>query len=141
MQRGYIYTSFGSFFIEPIEAYSVANPQVLHRISRTQTLPDREDQHPHHANCDVVSGDTSVGGATDFDMDTSNEDYNLHFRSKRSVLGMSQHHAQLKNPYIIRVLVGVDTKMQEFHNENNSNLKEYILMLMSVVRTLSESLI
>lgn len=34
MQRGHIYTSFGSFFIQPIEEYTNENPNILHKISR-----------------------------------------------------------------------------------------------------------
>lgn len=37
-QRGHIYTSSGSFFIQPIENYTNENPNILHKISR-EKLP------------------------------------------------------------------------------------------------------
>lgn len=38
LQRGHIYTSSGSFFIEPVEEYTLNNPNILHKISR-EKLP------------------------------------------------------------------------------------------------------
>lgn len=38
MQRGHIYTSSGSFFIEPVEEYTLDNQNILHKISR-EKLP------------------------------------------------------------------------------------------------------
>lgn len=37
-QRGHIYTSSGSFFIQPVENYTNENPNILHKISR-EKLP------------------------------------------------------------------------------------------------------
>lgn len=38
LQRGHIYTSSGSFFIEPIEKYTLDNQNILHKITR-EKLP------------------------------------------------------------------------------------------------------
>lgn len=38
LQRGHIYTSSGSFFIEPVEEYTLDNQNILHKISR-EKLP------------------------------------------------------------------------------------------------------
>lgn len=40
-QRGHIYTSSGSFFIEPIEEYTIDNQNILHKISREKLLDEK----------------------------------------------------------------------------------------------------
>lgn len=41
LQRGHIYTSSGSFFIEPIEEYTLDNQNILHKISREKLPMDK----------------------------------------------------------------------------------------------------
>ena len=38
LQRGHIYTSSGSFFIQPVEKYTLDNQNILHKITR-EKLP------------------------------------------------------------------------------------------------------
>lgn len=39
-QRGHIKTSTESFFIQPVEQYSVENPNILHKITRERKIID-----------------------------------------------------------------------------------------------------
>lgn len=43
MQRGHIYTSTGSFFIEPVEKYTLDNQNILHKITREKLPIDQMD--------------------------------------------------------------------------------------------------
>lgn len=43
LQRGHIYTSSGSFFIEPVEKYTLDNQNILHKISREKLPIDKMD--------------------------------------------------------------------------------------------------
>ena len=40
IQRGHIKTSTESFFIQPVEQYTVENPNILHKITRERKLND-----------------------------------------------------------------------------------------------------
>lgn len=46
-QRGHIYTSTGSFFIEPVEEYSTDNQNILHKISRERQPLDKVNLAMH----------------------------------------------------------------------------------------------
>lgn len=43
LQRGHIYTSTGSFFIEPVEKYTLDNQNILHKITREKLPIDQMD--------------------------------------------------------------------------------------------------
>lgn len=138
LQRGHIYTSFGSFFIEPVEPYTANNPSVLHRITRMLTNAPATPAHgPNDSN---DSDDKLVAAAA-----AADDAAPAYQRSKRSLLAPGHaiahhHHAhhQQTEPnmeYTMEVLVGVDPEMQDYHHEDGRNLKEYVLTLMGTVRT------
>lgn len=52
---------------------------------------------------------------------------NVHVRRKRNI------PSSTNNAYTMKVLVAVDTKMEEYHNENKHDWKQYVLTLMSIV--------
>lgn len=63
LQFGHIYTSFGSFFIQPEEEYTVDNQNILHKISREQ-LPIKyvaKSGDFDRAHADVSMIDDSAG--------------------------------------------------------------------------------
>lgn len=157
-QRGHIYTSFGSFFIEPVEPYTADNPLVLHRINRMVTHVSKattsnnssssssdgvKPARTMNVTCDVAgtshANDVAVAVTTTPPPPPTAESSHLR-RKKRNILSpasaphLYHHHVQPTNAYTMKVLVGVDTKMQDYHRENGRNLKEYILTLMSIVR-------
>lgn len=49
LQRGHIYTSSGSFFIEPVEEYTTNNQNILHKISRENLPLDRVNFEQHRS--------------------------------------------------------------------------------------------
>lgn len=58
-QRGHIYTSSGSFFIEPVEKYTIDNQNILHKISRESLPLDKVNLAKHRSNkvlVDEMSG-------------------------------------------------------------------------------------
>lgn len=63
LQFGHIYTSFGSFFIQPEEEYSVDNQNILHKITR-EKLPIKyvaKGNSFNHAELGVSMIDDSAG--------------------------------------------------------------------------------
>lgn len=58
-QRGHIYTSAGSFFIEPVEEYTTNNQNILHKISR-EKLPLDKVSFDKHRNGKVLIDEMSV---------------------------------------------------------------------------------
>lgn len=58
-QRGHIYTSFGSFFIEPIEDYTIDNQNILHKISR-EKLPLEKVQFDKYRNGKILIDETAL---------------------------------------------------------------------------------
>lgn len=48
-QRGHIYTSSGSFFIEPVEEYTIDNQNILHKISRESLPLDKVNLQQHRS--------------------------------------------------------------------------------------------
>lgn len=49
-QRGHIKTSTESFFIQPVEQYTVENPNILHKITRERKIID------HPLSDDIFQG-------------------------------------------------------------------------------------
>lgn len=58
-QRGHIYTSSGSFFIEPIEEYTTDNQNILHKISR-ESLPLEKVNLQQHRNGKVLVDEMGI---------------------------------------------------------------------------------
>lgn len=125
LQKGNIYTSYGAFIIEPVEAYSVENPNVLHKITQMVTHVKKASSSSSSAG----EPDTNSNEDEPITEDTTID--NIIHRHKRSLPA-----PQPTNAYTMKVLVGVDAKMQAYHRENSYDLKEYILTLMSIVSSL-----
>lgn len=144
LQKGHFYTSFGAFFIEPIEAYTDDNQLVLHRITRLLTQMPSSSSSPSSSSDAVGGGGGSNRVASNVTCDVTGDNAAQPSatgarRRKRSIPRPSraaphthyQPQPQPNNAYTMKVLVGVDTKMQEYHR--GRNLKEYILTLMNIV--------
>lgn len=55
-QRGHIKTSTESFFIQPVEQYTVDNPNILHKITRERKIIDHplgDDIFQGTSQCDT----------------------------------------------------------------------------------------
>lgn len=74
-QRGHIYTSSGSFFIEPVEEYTIDNQNILHKISR-ESAPLNKVNLVQHRNGKVLVDEMGVHEDETDKMDDSmaNED-------------------------------------------------------------------
>lgn len=120
-QKGHIYTTYGAFFVQPVESYSDENPNVLHKITRwvTHRVPVATEEL--QAN--------STDSLEDELIDEEELSSHASHRTKRSFSVPQQ-----TNGYTMKVLVGVDRKMQDYHRESSFDLKEYVLTLMSIVR-------
>lgn len=73
-QRGHIYTSYGSFFIKPVENYTPSNQNILHKISRDK-LPLDKVQFDEHLNGKLLFDEYLIG--EDRSDETVASDYNF----------------------------------------------------------------
>lgn len=88
LQRGHIYTSSGSFFIEPVEVYTVDNQNILHKISREKMPVDKihfdkelnsgkiliDELHSEDSNTDDLSEDEIIAEDDDeLELDEEND--------------------------------------------------------------------
>lgn len=110
---------------------------------QTHMTPEQlEEQQVPNTKCDVTG--TGAGSSSSdekaFGVSPGTTTNSSTTRRRRS-LAAEPKNAEPKNAYTMKVLVGVDTKMQEYHNANGRNLKEYILTLMSIVRTTTAMII
>lgn len=81
-QRGHIYTSSGSFFIEPIEPYTPHNQNILHKISREKLPIDKVQFDKQLGNGKIlideyIIGEDRVDDAPVSDYNVEAGDYNV----------------------------------------------------------------
>lgn len=130
-QRGHIYTSFGAFIIEPVEAFNAENQNILHKITQMIThINPKISTTPAEPN---TNSSCALGEPVEATTQSPHQAQSA--RRKRAV---NLPPPQPTNAYTMKVLIGVDAKMKSYHHENGYNLKEYILTLMSIVSILSE---
>lgn len=73
LQRGHIYTSSGSFFIEPVEEYTLDNQNILHKISR-EKLPIENVNIDKYRNGKVLLDEMGLHDDDDGKIDDSMAD-------------------------------------------------------------------
>lgn len=73
LQRGHIYTSTGSFFIEPIEKYTLDNQNILHKITR-EKLPIDQMSIDKYRNGKVFVDEIGLHEDEDEDEKTEDDD-------------------------------------------------------------------
>ncbi|XP_065076694.1 A disintegrin and metalloproteinase with thrombospondin motifs 1 isoform X3 [Ochlerotatus camptorhynchus] len=142
--RGHIRTSWGSFFIEPLQKYSNEDTNIWHALSRERGVVENAVDSLER------DGPTAQDDGSNCAVDTEQEEHDKqledieltdgspvgdgdgqrHGRSPRSKRSTA-HIAN--NEYTIEVLVAVDKKMQEYHKDT---LKSYVLTLMSIVSSI-----
>ncbi|KAJ6633267.1 A disintegrin and metalloproteinase with thrombospondin motifs 9 [Pseudolycoriella hygida] len=125
--RGHIKTSTESFFIQPVEQYTVENPNILHKITRERKIGDHPlgDDLFQGSQCDTCK-DKDCHHEDLVVPDEATESNNRRKRSIASSLATN-------SAYTMEVLVAVDKKMKEYHGDN---LNAYVLTLMSIVSSI-----